>query len=306
MPTTIGYTGQRRDSGLGSLMFYNARYYSPLLSRFISADTIVPGAGNLQAFNRYMYVLGNPLRYTDPSGFFSEDEIMDYFGVKTWNDVLDIFRYGALQNRWAWLELMRISNYGDIIEVAGYTYRFANEPKNGLMLQSYTHCPSSPCWGTQSSVRSDDGLNYWLEDVARSGPMYTLKRRDSDGSLETVWQSAANKKHNGIRGIDWIGLGLDLTGIGLDLASVGLLGKAEDLVTTARRGGRLLDLYGVGNDWADLGVNLATGKIDLTQIASSQEGQAFGIAILDLASPVPFIMDGASILHNISQFEYGP
>lgn len=42
MPTTIGYTGQRRDTGLGSLMFYNARYYSPLLSRFVSADTVVP------------------------------------------------------------------------------------------------------------------------------------------------------------------------------------------------------------------------------------------------------------------------
>ena len=68
MPTTIGYTGQRRDTGLGSLMFYNARYYSPLLSHFVSADSIVPGAGNPQALNRYAYVLGNPLKYTDPSG----------------------------------------------------------------------------------------------------------------------------------------------------------------------------------------------------------------------------------------------
>lgn len=68
MPTTIGYTGQRRDTGLGSLMFYNARYYSPLLSRFVSADIVIPGAGNPQAFNRYSYVFGNPVRYNDPSG----------------------------------------------------------------------------------------------------------------------------------------------------------------------------------------------------------------------------------------------
>ena len=39
-----------------------------MLGRFISADTIVPGAGNPQAFNRYMYVLGNPLGMVDPSG----------------------------------------------------------------------------------------------------------------------------------------------------------------------------------------------------------------------------------------------
>jgi len=49
-------------------MFYNARYYSPLLGRFISADTIVPGAGNPQQFNRYAYTNNNPLKYIDPSG----------------------------------------------------------------------------------------------------------------------------------------------------------------------------------------------------------------------------------------------
>jgi len=69
IPTDIGFTGQRReDSGLGSLMFYNARYMSPLLGRFVSADTIVPGAGNSQALNRYSYVYNSPLNYIDPSG----------------------------------------------------------------------------------------------------------------------------------------------------------------------------------------------------------------------------------------------
>lgn len=34
----------------------------------MQADTIVPQPGNPQALNRYSYVLGNPLRYTDPTG----------------------------------------------------------------------------------------------------------------------------------------------------------------------------------------------------------------------------------------------
>jgi RHS repeat-associated protein len=67
LPTDYTYTGQRVEESLGGLMDYNARYYDPALSRFVSADTIVPGIGS-QAHNRYMYVNGNPLKYVDPSG----------------------------------------------------------------------------------------------------------------------------------------------------------------------------------------------------------------------------------------------
>lgn len=66
MPTDIGYTGQRLDAT--GLMFYHARYYSPILGRFISPDTVVPDSKNPQAWNRYSYTANNPLRYTDPSG----------------------------------------------------------------------------------------------------------------------------------------------------------------------------------------------------------------------------------------------
>jgi len=61
------YTGQEHDFETG-LYFYNARYYDARLARFISADTIVPGAFDPQALNRYTYVRNNPIIYTDPSG----------------------------------------------------------------------------------------------------------------------------------------------------------------------------------------------------------------------------------------------
>jgi YD repeat-containing protein len=38
------------------------------LSRFSSADTIVPGVGTSQAWDRYAYGMNNPLRYIDPTG----------------------------------------------------------------------------------------------------------------------------------------------------------------------------------------------------------------------------------------------
>ena len=65
-PTDFGFTGQRRE-GFG-LMDYHARFYSPYLNRFAQADSIVPGAGNPMAWDRYAYGLNNPVKHVDPSG----------------------------------------------------------------------------------------------------------------------------------------------------------------------------------------------------------------------------------------------
>ena len=61
------FTGQRLVADLG-IYHYGARFYSPKIGRFLSADTIVPGYANPQNLNRYSYVRNNPLRYTDPTG----------------------------------------------------------------------------------------------------------------------------------------------------------------------------------------------------------------------------------------------
>ena len=71
LTTDRTYTGQVSDETLTGLMFYNARYYDPLLRRFISPDTIVPDPGNPQDLNRYSYVRNNPVRYSDPTGNIS-------------------------------------------------------------------------------------------------------------------------------------------------------------------------------------------------------------------------------------------
>lgn len=65
---THKFTGQEFDEESG-LYYYNARYYSAAIGRFVTADSMVPGNGeDPQGFNRYAYVRNNPVKYTDPTG----------------------------------------------------------------------------------------------------------------------------------------------------------------------------------------------------------------------------------------------
>jgi RHS repeat-associated protein len=50
------------------LVNMNARLYDPAVGRFLSPDPYVQTPDFSQNFNRYSYVLNNPLKYTDPSG----------------------------------------------------------------------------------------------------------------------------------------------------------------------------------------------------------------------------------------------
>ena len=52
------------------LIHMNGRLYDPLLHRFLSPDNYVQDPTNTQNFNRYGYVLNNPLSHVDPGGEF--------------------------------------------------------------------------------------------------------------------------------------------------------------------------------------------------------------------------------------------
>ncbi len=56
------------------LINMNGRMYDPVMSRFLSPDPIIQFPENSQSYNSYSYVLNNPLRFTDPSGFLAEGD----------------------------------------------------------------------------------------------------------------------------------------------------------------------------------------------------------------------------------------
>jgi RHS repeat-associated protein len=63
---TFGTTAQTDD-----LDYMHARYYNPNVARFLSTDPVLNLKRTMkrpQAWNRYAYVLGNPMKYVDPTG----------------------------------------------------------------------------------------------------------------------------------------------------------------------------------------------------------------------------------------------
>ncbi|MEO7067919.1 MAG: RHS repeat-associated core domain-containing protein [Rhodanobacter sp.] len=62
-----GYTGHVNDAESG-LVYMQARYYDPVMARFVSVDPKTPAAGNTFNFNRYAYANNNPIVNIDPDG----------------------------------------------------------------------------------------------------------------------------------------------------------------------------------------------------------------------------------------------
>ena len=81
-----GYTGHEHLDEYG-LINMNGRMYSPLVGRFLSPDILVQHPGNTQSYNRYSYCLNNPLKYTDPSGYYDDSKTDRY--LSRWHQHLD-------------------------------------------------------------------------------------------------------------------------------------------------------------------------------------------------------------------------
>ncbi|MEE2023263.1 RHS repeat-associated core domain-containing protein [Alkalimonas mucilaginosa] len=66
--THQGFTGHQQVDHAGIVQM-GGRIYDAHIGRFLQADPFVQSPSNSQNFNRYSYVLNNPLSYTDPSGY---------------------------------------------------------------------------------------------------------------------------------------------------------------------------------------------------------------------------------------------
>lgn len=95
-----GFTGHEHLDNL-ELIHMNGRVYDPDLARFVSADPTIQYPTLAQNYDRYSYVVNNPLRYVDETGFG--------FFKKLWKAATKPF-----EKAWAWVE----KNWKQIVVVA--------------------------------------------------------------------------------------------------------------------------------------------------------------------------------------------
>jgi RHS repeat-associated protein len=177
-PTDFTFTGQRNEAGFG-LMDYNARYYSARLGRFISPDSIVPELEMPQAWNRYSYVYNNPLRYTDPTGHLSEDEVKEYFGFEDEDEMKEAFGEAVTNQLWD-----TDFTWGDVLDYDG----------GSAMLVLYETGEGTGIYeggflgigGDHNANRVSSGILRQSEDV-EFNPDLTEKYKDSYENLPKIW-----------------------------------------------------------------------------------------------------------------------
>ena len=67
----VWFTSRRQDAETG-LVYMGARYYDPVVGRFVSTDPVGFDEGNIHSFNRYAYANNTPYRYKDPDGWAAD------------------------------------------------------------------------------------------------------------------------------------------------------------------------------------------------------------------------------------------
>ena len=93
-----GYTSHEHFAEVG-IIHMNGRLYDPLLRRFLNADENIQDIYNTQNYNKYGYVMNNPLMYSDLNGeWFGLDDLI----VAGVSFVIGYVSHGITTGNWGW------------------------------------------------------------------------------------------------------------------------------------------------------------------------------------------------------------
>ncbi|WP_081951551.1 RHS repeat-associated core domain-containing protein [Pseudomonas cremoricolorata] len=126
IPSSLGYTGQRKDSITGCYPLGNGyRSYSPELMRFQSPDSMSPfGKGGI---NTYAYCTSDPINHIDPTGHYIDVAGMVLRGIGMLSSALTLaYNFlGPVPTTRVSLNAARISTLGSLLSLGSSAAQFA-------------------------------------------------------------------------------------------------------------------------------------------------------------------------------------
>lgn len=126
------FTGQELDEESG-LYYYGARYYHPVIGRFVSEDAWEGDYLDPQSLNKYSYVMNNPVKYTDPTGN-SFQESLNWLRYGVYADNREIANYERIALK------LQNSESGTSYLISKDTQKYINDRASDEFLGSLNYC----------------------------------------------------------------------------------------------------------------------------------------------------------------------
>ena len=294
-----GYTSHEHLHGV-ELIHMNGRLYDPLLKRFLNADENIQDPYNTQNYNKYGYVMNNPLMYNDPSGEFVFAVFIAglskaVFTAIAITAVIDI-GLGLIKGSWSIngffrsltssaLSAMASFGIGEIFQI-GSVSRFLGNSK--FFFQAIAHGVTQ---GTLSEFLGGDFVSgataaffgSIAAGAAGNNPYAQLAAGAASGGVGSVLAG----------GNFWEGAGTGLIVAGLNHAMHSMDSPFDEKTAQSQQQGDPWDLDGDGrisldeaNNWYRNGngqpITVDASKIDLNSVDTSkwQKGGKYGVQTL--------------------------
>ena len=275
----------------------NARYYDPVLGSFLSPDTLVPEPGQPEGYNRYAYANGNPLRFIDPTGHYSIEELQVHFGVDSYEALMALFNEGGLYaGNTGWYDILRDAQDGDSITAflsdgnsTSIQGVFGRTDQGRITVDmGHNQIVDESVFATFGGRRSGMSAQYgWTSDYG----MYHLEGAGGGGRWATAMSGTQAIADRPCNTWDCVAIGLDTTSLGATIF------RDSALLSTPVTG----PLGFVGGTYAEIVANTADTASLAHTSAQFAVGEASGVdlavsTVLFTAGRIPILGTGAGVV----------